>query len=183
MKQRDIIALVKNGKLTNERELATALSADRTLRILVKSDPSKKELRSRLRDMIVAYEKIHWTNSEKITDGQVKESDEAEEFAEQERKFISQRKKVILSRLEKLNLNQSDLGKLLDHHKSYVSELLNGIRPFSQKDLVLVHLLLKVSMEELIPVLVSAETEKRIREQVRSLENIKLKKSLELVAA
>ena len=183
MKQRDVIALVKNGKLSNEQEHAAALSADRSLRILARTDASMKKLRNKLFDLIVEYEKNHWTDSEKITDKQIKESDEAEEFAGRERKFIVQRRKLILSRLDKLNLTQNDLGKLLDHHKSYVSELLNGLRPFSQKDLILVHLLLNLSLEELIPILIPIETKKRIQQQVAALETVKLKKDLQLVAA
>lgn len=183
MKQRDIISLVKNGKITSELELATALSASHSLRLLTKTDPSKKKLRDKLFDMIEEYEKAHWTDSEKITDYQVKQSDEADKFAEQERKFIEQRKKLILARLDKLNLTQQDLGRLLDHHKSYMSELLNGLRPFSQKDLILVHLLLKLDMELLIPIIVPVETRKRIQKEVASLDTVRLKGDLELVAA
>lgn len=184
MKERDIISLVKNGQLGNEQEYEAALSADRTLRHLAKTDPSKAELRKQLRGLIAEYEKIHWSDVEKVTEDKIVKSDELEKFAEKERRFIDQRKKLICLRLDKLKLNQSDLGKLLGHHKSYISELVNGLRPFSQKDLILVHLLLKIPLDELIFVSVPVETRRRIQGQVVALEKkIKLKNDLELVAA
>lgn len=184
MKERDIISLVKKGTFTTELEYETALSADRSLRILAKSDPSLKELRMQLRGLIAAYEKQHWSDVEKVTEEQIAISDEMEKFAESERRFIEQRKKLILVRLKKLKLSQSDFGILLGHHKSYISELLNGIRPFSQKDLILIHRLLKISLENLIFVLIPADTQKRIQEQVAALEKVKLKRNdLELIAA
>lgn len=184
MKERDIISLTKKGALATELEYETALSADRALRILAKSDSSLKELRMQLRALIAEYEKNHWSDVKKITEEQIAASDEIEKFAEYERRFIEQRKKLILVRLKKLKLSQSDFGILLGHHKSYISELLNGIRPFSQKDLILIHRLLKISLENLIFVLIPADTQKRIQEHVATLEKVKLKKNdLELVTA
>lgn len=184
MKERDVISLVKKGALATEFEYETALSADRKLRILVKSDPSLKELRTQLRGLISEYEKKHWSDAEKVTDEQIAINDEAEKFAERERRFIERRKKLITTRLKKLRLSQNDFGILLGHHKSYISELLNGIRPFSQKDLILIHRMLKISLEDLIFVLIPADTQKRIQLHVATLEKVKLKKNdLELIIA
>jgi hypothetical protein len=81
-------------------------------------------------------------------------------------------------------LSQNDFGALLGHHKSYTSELLNGIRPFSQRDLILIHRLLKIDLADLIFVLIPAEAQKRIELCVANLEKVKLKRNgLELIAA
>jgi transcriptional regulator with XRE-family HTH domain len=182
MKQRDIISLVKKGIFATELEYETALSADRTLRILAKSDPSLKELRAQLRGLIAEYEKNNWSDVEKVTEEQIALNDQMEKFAESERRFIEQRKKLILARLKKLKLSQQEFGLLLGHQKSYISELLNGIRPFSQKDLILIHRLLKINLENLIFVLIPADTQKRIQGYVANLENVKLKRNdLELI--
>lgn len=184
MKQRDIISLVKKGSITNELEYETALSADRTLRLLVRDDSSLKEIRTQLRGLIAQYEKANWSNEEKVTEEKMAESDEMEKFTESERRFIERRKKLILLRLNKLKLSQNDFGMILGHNKSYTSELLNGIRPLSQKDLILIHRLLKINLEDLIFVLIPVETQKRIKECVTTLEKVKLKKNdLELIAA
>jgi hypothetical protein len=87
MKDRDIVSLVKKGGLSDELEYETALSADRTLRHLAKSDPAIKELRKQLRGLIAEYERIHWSIVEKVTEEQIATSDEVEKFAENERKF------------------------------------------------------------------------------------------------
>ena len=137
-----------------------------------------------MRDLIAHYEKIHWSNPEKVSDEQIALNEEMEKFTEWERKFIEKRRKLILSKLKSLKLTQNDLGRLLGHHKSYMSELLNGIRPFSQKDLILVHRLLKISLDKLIFVLIPVDQQKQIQGQVASLEKVKLKKNdLELVTA
>ena len=184
MKDRDIISLVKKGSIASELEYQTALSADRTLRILAKSDPSLKEMRTQLRGLIADYEKANWSNVDAITDDQIAVSDELEKFAERERKFVEKRKKLILSRLKKLKLSQGEFGKLLGHKKSYISELINGIRPISQKDVVLIRLLLNISFDDLIFAAIPLETKKEIEMHVASLENVKLKKNdFELMTA
>lgn len=184
MKERDIISIVKKGVLNTELEYQTALSADRTLRILIKSDPSLKELRSQLRGLIAEYEKNHWSDAEKVTDEQITISDEIEKYAESERRFLEQRKKLILLRLKRLKLSQGNFGTLLGHQKSYISELINGIRPFSQKDLILIHRLLKIRLDDLIFVSIPADTKKRIERYVATLKKVKVKKNdLELVNA
>lgn len=184
MKTRDLISIVKKGVLSTEFEYQTALSADRTLRLLTKTDPSLKELRNQLRGLISEYDKNHWSDAEKVSDEQITISDEIEKYAESERRFLEQRKKLILSRLKRLNLSQGNFGTLLGHQKSYISELINGVRPFSQKDLILIHRLLKIKLDDLIFVSIPADTKKRIERHVATLKKIKVKENgLELVNA
>lgn len=169
MSESDILMLIKKGVLSDELEYQRALSADRTLRLLAKDDPSLKGIRKQLRDLIAHYEKAHWSGENQVTDEQVKESDHLEEIAERERRFIQRRKEVILNRLKNLRLNQKDLGTLLNHNKSYTSELLNGIRAFSSKDLILIHRLLKIRLDDLFPTTVPLETERRVKSSIAKI--------------
>jgi len=89
--------------------------------------------------------------TKKITDKQIEESDIAELLVESERKFIQNRKETIKKRLKKYDMNQQDLGILLGHRKSYISELINGVSLFSLKDLVIIHRILRIKLSELIP--------------------------------
>jgi transcriptional regulator with XRE-family HTH domain len=179
MNLEDIRTVLEKGVLSNELELQRALIADRKLRLLAKEDPSLKKLRNDLRGLIQAYEKANWSDVTKITDQQIEESDLAERIAEDERQFMQRRKALILSKLESLDLKQQDLCSLLDHNKSYVSELLNGIRSFSSGDLVIIHRLLKIDLEDLIPTTIPLEIQKRIKQSLAStsLQHVKLNKT------
>lgn len=175
--------LIRKGTLINELEYERALIADRTLR-LAKNDPSVAALRKQLRDLISRYEKTHWSDENKITDHQLKESDRAEVTAEKERKFIQRRKELILSRLRHLGVRQQDLGMLLGHNKSYTSELLNGIRSFSSGDLVLIHRLLKIDLKDLFSTAIPPEILERIKISVSRISSTRLKlRDMELVPA
>jgi transcriptional regulator with XRE-family HTH domain len=178
MNSEDIRAMIRKGTLSNELELQKAIIADRKLRLLAKEDSSLKKVRSDLRKLNQTYEEANWADESKITDQQIEESDLAEKIAEAERQFVQRRKEMILSKLEKLNLKQQDLCTLLDHNKSYISELLNGIRSFSSGDLVIIHRLLKIDLEDLFPTTIPLETQKRIRQSLANIssQNIKLNK-------
>ena len=165
----DIQAILKRGSLSNELELQRAMIADRKLRLLVQEDSSLKKLRSDLRGLIQTYEEANWSDVDKISDQQIEESETAEKIAEAERLFIQQRKELILSKLESLSLKQQDLCSLLDHNKSYISELLNGIRSFSSGDLVIIHRLLKIDLEDLILTTIPLETQKRIKQSLANI--------------
>ena len=101
-------------------------------------------------------------------------------------KWLRNRKEIILERLRKLDLKQQDLGKLLDHNKSYTSELLNGVRAFSSGDLILIHRLLGIKLKDLFLTTVPLATQKRVKASVAKIlsKKVKLKeKDLVLVSA
>ncbi len=128
-----------------------------------------------MKDLIQAYESENWSDSTKITDKQIEETETAEPLVEIERNFISQRKEVIRRRLKKYEINQTDLGILLGHKKSYMSELINGISQFSLKDLVIIHRVLRIELSRLIPTYLQDETRERVRNSIRQLNKPKLK--------
>lgn len=41
-------------------------------------------------------------------------------------------------------------ANILGHRKNYMSELINGVRPFSNSDIMVMHRLLKISLENLM---------------------------------
>lgn len=163
MKEHDIRAMLKKGVLESELEFERAQLADRKLRVLAKDDPAMAELRASLRRMIEHYQQKHWVNEANISLAQVQANDLAEAQVESERKFLAARRALILSRLVALDLKQQDLGLLLGHNKSYTSELLNGVRAFSQADLILVHQLLQIPLKDLLFVGVPLATEAKVR--------------------
>jgi transcriptional regulator with XRE-family HTH domain len=175
MKEADIRSIVKKGELLSELDFERALMADRTLRILSKNDASLSELRNELRALLTAYESLHWTDIDKISENQLLESEIAEQVVLAEQEFLKQRKEIILTRLTKLGLIQKDLGTLLNHSKSYTSELLNGIRAFSSNDLILIHKLLKIDLSDLFPTHISAQTQKRIQDSMGKISSKKIR--------
>lgn len=166
----DIEKMVAEGAISNELDYERALIADRSLRLLAKEDVHFKKLRAELRDLIEAYEKQHWANSNEIDASKVLESDQAEKIAELERLFIQERKEAIREKLKDLKLTQEDLAKLLGHRsKTHMSELINGIKPFTLKDLVVIHRLLQINIDTLIPTFLSLDDEQKIKAAVRKI--------------
>lgn len=176
--QFDISKLIKAGKIKNELDLERALIADRKLRVLSKENPEYKSLRRKLRNLIELYEKQNWNAESKKSDKKLRESDVAELIAEKERLFIQRRKEIIRKKLKQLNLSQQDFGAILGHkNKSYISELMNGVSPFSLKDLIVINRLLKIDLTDLVPTFLPQSDRIKIRTTIKKLDNPKLKLS------
>lgn len=162
-------------RLDSEYDLQKALLLDRKLRLLVEEDSSLKPIQAKLFALIHDYETQNWSNSELITDKQIEEAENAESLVEIERKFLHQRKEIIRKRLKSYEMTQQDLGFLLGHKKSYMSELINGISQFSLKDLVIIHRVLRIDLAKLIPTYLQIETSKKVRNSIIQLNKPKLK--------
>jgi transcriptional regulator with XRE-family HTH domain len=174
--QFDILQFIEAGKIDNELDFERALIADRKLRVLSKENPKFKAVRKKLRDLIEQYEDQNWSANAKISDKKLKESDAAELIAEKERLFIQRRKELIRKKLKTLNLTQQDFGKILGHNsKSYISELMNGISPFSLKDMIVINQLLKIDLTDLVPTFLPQSDKVKIRTTIKKLDNPKLK--------
>jgi len=62
-----------------------------------------------------------------------------------------------------LNLTQGDLTAVLGHKsKTYISELINGLSPFTLKDLVILHHFLSINMKDLVPTFLNEQEMERI---------------------
>lgn len=176
--QLDISQLIEAGEIQNELDLERALIADKKLRVLSKENPKFKTVRKKLRDLIEQYENQNWSAETKISNKKLRESDIAELIAEKERLFIQRRKGLIRRKLKNLNLTQQDFGKILGHgNKSYISELMNGISPFSLKDLIVINRLLKIDLIDLVPTFLPQSDRIKIRTTIKKLDNPKLKLS------
>ena len=67
-----------------------------------------------------------------------------------------------------------------------MSELINGLRPFSKEDLVVINRLFKIEFKDLIPAFIKQERASHIRKTLEALPNSKLKlskKDFDLLAA
>lgn len=181
----DIEELVKSGSINNELDYQRALLADRKLRLLSKEDSQFKTLRLKLRDLIEKYEKSEWNNVENISDKKVLESDKYESLANAERLFIEKRKQELKKKLKEYNLTQEDLATILGHKsKTYMSELMNGITPFTLTDLVIIRRLLGIDFKELIPPFLPIKHQLKLKESLQKVNNPKIKlksKNLALV--
>lgn len=176
--QFDISQLIEAGKIQDELDFERALIADRKLRVLTKENPKFKSVRKKLRDLIEQYENQNWSVDSKITARKLRESEIAESTAEKERLFIQRRKELIRRKLKNLNLTQQDFGKILGHkNKSYISELMNGVSPFSLKDLVAINQLLNIDLTYLVPTFLPQKERMKIRTTIEKLDNPKLKLS------
>lgn len=175
MNRLSINNIEKLESLSSELEFEKASSLYLKLRVLVKEDDSYIPVRRHVRKLIKKYELEHWTEEENVTDEQVKESDLAEQLVQLENLFYQRRKELIKLSLKSNDLNQSDLAKLLRHSKSYMSELINGLRPFSKEDIVVMNRLFKISLEDLMPTFIKDERASHIRRTLKSLPNNKIK--------
>jgi transcriptional regulator with XRE-family HTH domain len=162
-------------QLDNEYDLQKALLLDRKLRLLVKEDASLKSIHDKLFNLIQDYESKNWSDSDSISDEQFEESETAGQLVEIEQKFIAQRKEAIRKKLKSFDMTQTDLGILLGHKKSYMSELINGISQFSMKDLVIIHRVLRIELSKLIPTFLQNETREKVKRSIIQLNKPKLR--------
>ena len=172
----DIEAILKKGRLSNELDYERALVAERKLRLLAKEDAQFTTLRHQLRLLLESYERSEWADADSIDDRQLIQSEKAEFIADQERQFLETRKRTIRNRLKQLELTQENLGSILGHKsKTHMSELMNGIKPFTLKDLIIMHRLLKIEMSVLIPVFLSNSDQEKVKLAVSKLDKPKVK--------
>ena len=175
--------IIENKLIDNELDYQKALIHDRKLRLLAKDNSHFKELRKKLREIIVSYENANWNLQNQASDSQVIESDNFERIAEYERQFIENRKQVIKKKLKELDLNQENLTLLLGHKsKTHMSELINGIKPFTLKDLVIINRLLHIDLSILIPPFLSAIEQEKIKNAIQILGKPKVKLSTSTLA-
>ena len=176
----DIEELIKSGSITNELDYERALTADRKLRLLAKDNDYFKKQRKKIRDLIEAYEKNEWNNVDNIDENKLIESEKSEYIADLERDFLEKRKQIIRKKLKELDLTQENLATFLGHKsKTHMSELMNGIKPFTLKDLIIISRLLKIDIKFLIPLFLSKEDQIKIQNIVKSMNKPKLKLSKE----
>jgi plasmid maintenance system antidote protein VapI len=165
----------KIERLDNEHDLQKASLLERKLRLMMDENPDLKPLRQKLRDLIEEYEARVWSNHNNITNAQVVESDKAEEIIAFEQRFIEKRRESIRKKLKEYDITQQDLGAILGHPKSYMSELINGVSQFTLKDLVIIHRVLGISLKTLVPTYLHSDTRDKIRESINKLNNPKLR--------
>jgi len=170
----DIKEVAKIERLESEHDLKKASLLERKLRLMIDENPDLKPIRKKLRDLIKDYEDREWSDFDKITDSQIEESDKAEEIVNYEQKFISKRRDNIRKKLKDYDMTQQDLGLILGHPKSYMSELINGVSQFTLKDLVIIHRVLGISLNILIPTFLQSETRDKVRESIKKLNKPKL---------
>ncbi len=162
-------------KLENEYDFQKALLLDKKLRLMIKEQPELRPLRKKLRRLMTEYEERVWSDPEQVTNKQLEDSDKAESIVETERRFIKNRKNAIRKKLKEYDMTQQDLGDLLGHSKSYMSELINGVSQFSMKDLVIIHRIFRIGLKTLIPTYLQSETMNRVKNTISRLNKPKLK--------
>lgn len=175
MKTQSYLKILQKGSISSELELEKALIIERKLRLMIKENPELSESRNKLRSIIKDYENLNWSKNSIISDEKIEESDLAEFISEKERKFLATRKETIKSKLTEFGINQQDLGMILGHSKSYISELINGINPFNLKDLIIIHNLFNIKLESLIPATIPQKESRRIKSSILKINKPKLK--------
>ena len=175
MDRLEIDNILKIDELVSELEHERASSIYSRLRWMTKDDKSLEPVRQHLKKLIMQFEQNHWFDEEKITDEQIRESDIAEKIIYSENVFIQKRKELIRKKLKESGLSQKDLGKILGHRPNYMSELINGVRPFSKDDLIVIHRLFEIDFKYLIPTFLKSEIKNHIKTTLDELKNKKVK--------
>ena len=170
----EIDNILKLNELNTELEFEKASAIQGKLRWMVKDDNSLELVRQHLISLIEKYEKTHWDNVSNISDEQIKESDIAERIVSAESIFIQKRKELIREKLKESNISQKDLAKILGHRPNYMSELINGVRPFSRDDIIVIHRLFEIEFNNLIPPFLRKEVTNHIKTTLGELRNNKI---------
>lgn len=155
--------ILKIKSLESELELEQANSLFNKLRILQKVNPSMKLKRQHLANLIEAYENEHWSDSQKVTKLRIDASNRAGNTVNLQNQFIQRRKELIKKALKTNGLLQKDLADILSHGNGYTSELINGVRPFSQDDIIIVHKVLGIELRDLIIPMLKEPKLKRVQ--------------------
>lgn len=163
MDRLEIDNILKIDELNGELEFEKATAIFGKLRWMEEDDNSLIPIRQHLMTLIEKYENTQWNNESEITDEQIKESDVAERIVSAENLFVQRRKELIKKKLKENNISQKDLGKILGHRPNYMSELINGVRPFSRDDIVVIHRLFKIEFNDLIPPFLKKEITNHIK--------------------
>ncbi len=176
----DINNILKLDELKNEFEFEKATSIYDRLRWMVKEDKSLEPIKQHLKSLIKHYEKTYWSDETRISDEQIKESDLAEKIVGSESEFIQKRKELIKDKLKENGITQQDLAKILGHRSNYMSELINGVRPFSRDDIIVLHRLFNIDFKYLVPPFLKSEVTNHIKLTIRELKNKKTTLRLKL---
>lgn len=171
MDRLEIDNILKVDELNNELEFEQATSIQGKLRWMVKEDSSLEPIRQHLLALIEKYESKHWEDESKITEDQIRESDNAEIIINAENIFLQKRKELIKSQLKQNEISQKDLARLLGHRPNYMSELMNGVRPFSRDDIVVIHRLFGIDFKDLIPPFLKIEVANHIKMTLGEMKN------------
>ncbi len=171
----EIDSILNIEKLNSELELEQANALYSRLRSMANGDPFIKNARSHLANLIEAYEDEHWGNDHSISDEQIASNDRAEKIVAAQNTFIQERKKLIRSKLKKYELSQNDLAAILGHRKNYMSELINGVRPFSKEDIVILHRIFDIPLNKLVDRSIKESVALRLRSVITKLDKPKFK--------
>jgi transposase len=169
--------ILKVNELASELEYERATSLYLKLRKTEQVDSAYTSIREYIKNLILNYEKAHWTDTAKITSEQVKASDLAEKLVNAENEFNYKRRELIIDRLKQSGLNENDLAKILGHQKAHTLELINGFKLFSQEDILIINRLLKIRLEDLIAPFIKQEKMAHIRKTLKTMNNSKIKLS------
>lgn len=155
--------------LSNELQYEKAITLYLQLRKNENGNQKYARIRNHLRNLIIDYEKRHWSNESQHTEDQILENDTAERLVRAENEFHQKRKEIIQEKLKSEGMNQTSLAIILGHRKSYMSELINGWRPFSKDDIIVISRLFGIKLEDLIPPFIKEEKATQIRETLKSM--------------
>ena len=142
---------------------------------MAKEDKTLVGVRKHVKSLIKDYEQAHWSDDASISENQIEESFEAEKLVAFSSEFGSARKEAIKKALKMHNLKQTDLAQILGHRDSYMSELINGVMPFSKEDVVIIHRLFKINFDKLIDPFIKMDTRDRIKAALVKLNRPQLK--------
>jgi hypothetical protein len=89
---------------------------------------------------------------------------------------VETRRNTIKYKLKEIGINQKDLAAILGHTSAtYMPELMNGINPFTLNDLIVIHHLLNIELEILIPTILTSQIRTRVLGTISKLNNPKLR--------
>jgi len=167
--------ILKINELENELEYERATSLFLKLRKTEQDYSAYTPIRAYIKNLILNYEKAHWTDAAAITAKQVKASNLAETLVSAENEFNYKRRELIIDTLKQTGLNENDLAKILGHQKAYTMEMINGFKSFSREDILIINRLLKIRLEDLIAPFIKQEKVAHIAKTLKTMNNSKIK--------
>ncbi len=162
LKKINVNELIKKGKVENEFEYKKlsnyALHLDNELDELEEkgedlNSKTYKQLYNKLNKATEILDKYSKENHIKydFSDEWLKENEIAEKEAEEERQEMRKRKKILKQLLKEYNLKQQELGYILGYKsKTYISNIVNGLKPLKFKDAFILKMMFHIKLQDLI---------------------------------
>lgn len=150
LKPININDIINRGTISDELEYQRALIISNKLGLMKDKNPEKFSHKFNLISGILEKYEDYIVSNELDTDDFVMLSKHYEAIALAESSFKNERKILIKSKLKEAHINQSILAEIIGISPTHLSELINGVYPYTKDFCTILSRTLKIDRDKLV---------------------------------